>query len=332
MPKTGPSTKSRPSVSWADAILVGLRAPVNANNRQKLWNFTWQELGDYSSTGGWDFDANLPRWNWFDSTLPVPGSTNCGSCSQQSVQRYPNPAAGVMATVQTLLSPNYGWPAVVANLRNNGSYEDFGAALAASDAGGAGWGGYPAWNSGKINYDPSTALASPPAGGGGGGGGSTSTGGSTGGGTSSTASNSCCGHAPNPGQTGGDACNLFTIPHTSVGMSYCTAKKVAGGATMVGGGILMVIGVLVLARGTTVGKAASMVITKGAGAKAGSKVPTGGPSASEMRASPNRPGSATRLAAAKSKSEPLPDKPPPGTLHLPTPAERAAADRRKKAS
>lgn len=230
---------TRPSKPWDIAILEGVSAPTTTNNRVKLWSWTAHELGQYASTGGWDFGANAPRWNWFDTSLGTPGSANCLSCTQRDIKRYPTPAAGIAATVQTLLysSPSYGYDKIVYNLRENGSFDDFATALGSSCWGGCGWGGYPGF--GPVKSDPSSVTANV-----GGPAGTPS--------AVATSSNGAQGCAAR-GQIFGFKAGLGLIG-PEVGLNWCQWKAISGGLILVAGGVLLVTGAALLVSGSKRGQ------------------------------------------------------------------------------
>lgn len=235
----GSGAGARPSpVPWDVAILTGLGAPASLNNRVKLWTWATRELGSYAKTGGWDFGPNLPRYNWIDTTLPWKGSSDCISCSQQSVQRYATPAEGVAAAVYTLThGSQYGYDAIVNNLRNDGSYHDFGNALAASCLGGCGWGGYPNWDNQPTTSDPSGV--------------STNSVPTTGGGASTGLTSADVAAAA--GAAGcqssvaviGEGGIVAGIGKATL-LNQCQAKAIKGGLALVAGGVGVIVGAVLL--------------------------------------------------------------------------------------
>lgn len=87
------------AVEWADAILQALGAPTTRADVNSMTDWFGREGG-----GG----QNNPM----NTTLVTSGSI--GSINSAGVQSYSTPAAGVSATVQTLLG---GYPAIVRALR-----------------------------------------------------------------------------------------------------------------------------------------------------------------------------------------------------------------------
>lgn len=94
--------------AWFTAMLTALGAPATKANLASLHNWRLQE-------SPWDTsapDGALYAHNPLNTTLATSGSV--GQVNSVGVQMYANAAAGIAATVQTLLG---GYPHIVADLR-----------------------------------------------------------------------------------------------------------------------------------------------------------------------------------------------------------------------
>jgi hypothetical protein len=114
----------------------------------------------------------------------------------------------------------------------------FGPAAASQIAQGSTWPGASPLGSalagGGANYGPAANLAS-----------------------DTTATSGCDGKV---GGNPGAPHNLFTIPHTSAGLTFCQAKAMLGGLSMAAGGFLVVVGLITLVTGGKGGGIAGKVV------------------------------------------------------------------------
>jgi len=96
---------------WTVWTLKDMGVPVTPNNIQALVLMSESEgtATTDQHPGGYDFTRGVERYNYINTVLPMPGSQDCLSCSQQSVQDYPNGGVGVQAASKTL----QGWPSVL---------------------------------------------------------------------------------------------------------------------------------------------------------------------------------------------------------------------------
>jgi hypothetical protein len=120
---TTPNSLTGGGSNWIGGILSSLGAPGSANNISKLnaWNACEGNLAGHSGTG-----INNP----FNTTLNYGGGVSVNSAG---VKSYPTMTIGIQATVQTLQASRYA--AIVSNLKNDGSFSAFAAAVGSS-----GWG------------------------------------------------------------------------------------------------------------------------------------------------------------------------------------------------
>lgn len=109
-PYSGPSLGSAGQQSWAKAVLAGIDAPITPGNITAL--VTWQ-----GAEGG-------PADNPLNTTLGQ------GDVQGSAIKGYGSVAAGVTATIDTLLGGNYG--EVVNALRSNAGPDAIKAAVIAS--------------------------------------------------------------------------------------------------------------------------------------------------------------------------------------------------------
>ena len=86
---------------WAAKFLAGLGAPVSRNNLVVM--VAWQSA-----------EGTMASWNPLATTYPMPGATDFNSVG---VKNYTSLAQGIQAIILTLSSPNYGYQAVVSDLR-----------------------------------------------------------------------------------------------------------------------------------------------------------------------------------------------------------------------
>ena len=96
--------------SFFSDVLSGLGAPISNENLAKLGAVAKQE--------GYRAGAYNP-WN---SNADAPGATIHNA---QGIKNYPDAATGISKTVELLSSSSRGRPAIVANLKSGGSFNDF---------------------------------------------------------------------------------------------------------------------------------------------------------------------------------------------------------------
>lgn len=233
---------TRPGVSaptWAIGVLYKLGAPLNNTN---LWALDlWSQSEGTTGNGGVDYCTGKPRYNWLNSTLSYPGSTNCCSCQQGDIQDYPNLQTGVAATADTIK----GWPGVEAAFKAGKSLQEIFTAINTSapgpcaEAGCAGTGNttypqamYAALGSAAPTYSVSADQASSAAG---------------------TAAAGAASGCAAKGQVFGF--KLLAVAGPTVGLNYCQLKAILGGLGLVGGGVVMLAGGALLVVSGLAGKA-----------------------------------------------------------------------------
>ena len=86
---------------WAAKFLRALGAPVTRNNLVVM--VAWQSA-----------EGTMASWNPLATTYPMPGATDFNSVG---VKNYTSLVQGIKAIILTLGSPNYGYEAVMADLR-----------------------------------------------------------------------------------------------------------------------------------------------------------------------------------------------------------------------
>ncbi len=137
-------------LSFADALLSGIGAPVTPTNERTVEDWAAAEGG---AGPQWGIPNNTDGFNPLNTTLPEPGATSTNSAG---VKSYTSWAQGLQATVATLLSPAYS--SIVTDLRSNTAE-----AQVAADVGASSW-GTPNWDPGgtpSAGGGPATAqLAS----------------------------------------------------------------------------------------------------------------------------------------------------------------------------
>lgn len=261
--------------SWITSILTGIGAPINPTTVDNLAAWHQCELTSGEPSGG-----NNGLNNPFDTTLRTPGSTLIGGggpAAAAGVQGYPSPAAGIAATVSTLLEGYY--VNIVAALRSSAPRSTFAAAVGNSPWGSAascinqapGLRGPTSYmGSGSPTGSPGATLASSP-------GSSTGTG-------SSSAAGSACSAKGNVFSYGGVA------GVGSFNFTYCQAKAITGGLILIGGAVLTLAGLVILARGP---------LQKAAGPLAAAAGPVGALKVAKAAA----PAAAPAAAAAPARSE-----------------------------
>lgn len=234
-----PVGTSRPvsAPAWIVAVLNGIHAPVTQTNVAAL-NLWALEEGN-----------GAPRYNWLNTTLKTHGSTQAGIVKgspawKAGVRTYPSFQAGVDATVQTL----QGFPMIVGAFQRTpstlqGIYEAIQQSTYCGSAGCAAIDpGYPqTFQMGNANVATAAAIvtASGP--------------------NSSGPTNGC---ASKVGSNPGAPHNIFTIPHTSTGLTYCNLKAILGGMMVLGGGILCMtaLAFIVVGEGLSRGSPAMRVV------------------------------------------------------------------------
>lgn len=96
--------------SFFSEVLGGLGAPISAENLAKLGAVAKQE--GYRAGG----------YNPWNSNAAAPGATNHNA---QGIKNYPDAQTGITKTIELLSSPSRNRPAILANLRSGGSFNDF---------------------------------------------------------------------------------------------------------------------------------------------------------------------------------------------------------------
>ena len=226
---------------FVDGVLTGVGAPVNAQTEQGMLNWLANEQGGPTLSS---FSANQGN--------PLGVQT----ASAQAAGRSGNIQQGINATVLNLQGGYY--TGLVAALRQGNSAAAIDTQVVASPWNGTHYGGI-------SQYLKTAGLAK----------------GANGmylpvGGQASVNAGTPGGSNPNPnpaGMVSGEGCNskvgsnsalphnLFTIPHTSTGLTYCQAKAFLGAMAMTAGGFLMVVGLITLVAGGKGGGVAGKVAT-----------------------------------------------------------------------
>jgi hypothetical protein len=113
--------------AFADALLGGLGAPVNATTQSEVLAWETAEGGNWNNTA---------HYNPLNTSLPETGSVNYQTGQPgPGVQAYTSWNQGVSATLQTLLDTHgEGYSTVVSDLRDSAPPAQF-----ASDLGASGW-------------------------------------------------------------------------------------------------------------------------------------------------------------------------------------------------
>lgn len=118
-------------MTWQTDILNGINAPTSQNNINKMTAWTACEAPGLALYN-----------NPFNTTLPMTGSYTVVvlNANGGGVQKYPNMAIGIQATVNTLLrsSPSFGYSRIVNNLRNDGPQQMFAQAVGSTPWGTSG--------------------------------------------------------------------------------------------------------------------------------------------------------------------------------------------------
>lgn len=118
-------------MTWQTDILNGINATTSQNNINKMTAWSACEAPGLALYN-----------NPFNTTLPATGSYTVVVLNPQGggVQKYPNMAIGIQATVNTLLhsSPAYGYSRIVNNLRNDGPQNMFAQAVGSTPWGTSG--------------------------------------------------------------------------------------------------------------------------------------------------------------------------------------------------
>ena len=226
--------------TFIDGVLHGINAPVNAQTELGMYYWLANEQGGPSLSS---FTANQGN--------PLGVQT----ASAQAAGRSGNIQEGINATVQNLQGGMY--PGLLAALRKGNSASAIALQVVASP-----------WNRhhyGGITTFLNTAGAPKTKGGmflpvGGTAGVAA---GSTGGVSSIQPQNfSEAGCAKKVGSNPALPHNLFTIPHTSAGLTYCNAKAFIGAMSLTAGGFLIVVGLVTIVAGGKGGGIAGKVATQ----------------------------------------------------------------------
>ena len=96
---------------------------------------------------------------------------------------------------------------------------------------------------------------------------------------------------------------IFTIPHTSTGLSFCNLKAIVGGLALVGGGAIAIIGIALIVVSATGSKIPGPVGKGVAAVSAARSASSKEPSASEFKASPSRSGSASSHSPTRTETQ-----------------------------
>jgi hypothetical protein len=222
---TIPATLSYPA--WEYDFLNGLGAPLTDNNLKGL-NWWAQSEGTASENNPLAISGKHA------------GATKClAQCGSGSpIYAYDTEADGVAANVAFLKANSYA-NVVTAFVKDQGP-----AALWAA-VNNSGWckgcqaGKYPSVLYAALGSDPPPISQL---------------------GTSGTeGAGNAGGSTNNPGTGCGRKGMIFTIPHTSTGLSFCTAKGMLGGLLVGAGAIVAALGVILVVKQATLGAAVKMI-------------------------------------------------------------------------
>lgn len=305
-----------PAPPYVVGVLNGIGAPINAATvlAMELW----------ATAEGTTALPGNNGYNWINTVQPEPGSTNCTTCQQQSIQIYANEQSAIKAAVDTINQSS--WAAIKAGFQAGtlqAIQNGFNAARAAN-----GWGswmpaGYPyvtSGNSPNILYTQGATTA-----------------------YTASAGTTSAAAGTSGGATAGIGCNAsagwnIDLVIASPGLSGCQLKALKGGIlTGLGGALMLVGGALIVVSGLA-GKGPLAPVVAGAqsvltGAKklpgVGQSVPSGNggpPSEASVTASDQRVISRERNRQEKAMSTPKIDKPnyQGGRPRRRTPSEDAA--------
>jgi len=214
------STFSPPanSKTFIDGVLVGIGAPVNPQTEQSMRDWLANEQGGPSLP---DFAHNQGN--------PLGVQTNGAQLAGASG----NLQAGIDATVMTLRQSNY--QNLVAAFRQGTSTSAINEQIVASPWNGSHYGGIKVFTATANNngYPSSWTPAAVAI-------------------VQKATTPSGCGSKTGSNQ--GEPHQIFTIPHTSSGLTYCQAKGILGGLALFSGGVIIVIGLASLIVGSLGGR------------------------------------------------------------------------------
>jgi hypothetical protein len=92
-------------LQYAQTIIFISGGKVHNDHSNELALVAWMEA-----------EGSVARWNPFDTTEIVPGSTDLPG-NPAHVQQYPSLEAGLNAFFETLASPDYGYPEILKALK-----------------------------------------------------------------------------------------------------------------------------------------------------------------------------------------------------------------------
>ena len=138
------ATKIKTPADWASALLgaEGIQDSSTDVNNLVRW---WQAEGGAGPQFG--VPNNDDNYNPLNTTLPEPGAVSTNSAG---VKSYTSWQQGLNATVDTLASPDYGYPAILADLEDNAIYSKF-----AQDVTASSWGTHLAGTTADPSATPS---------------------------------------------------------------------------------------------------------------------------------------------------------------------------------
>jgi len=229
--------------TFIDGVLRGVNAPVNAQTELGMYYWLANEQGGPSLSA---FTQNQGN--------PLGVQTS----SAQASGRSGNLQGGINATVQTLRGGNYN--GLLAALRQGNSADAIVTQVVASPWNGNHYGGITTFLNTAGAPKNSKGMLLPV-------GGQASVNAAPGGGVNGPAPASAIASASDTGcnaKVGSNAAlphNIFTIPHTSTGLTYCEAKAFLGAMSIAAGGFLLVVGLITLVAGGKGGGVAGRVAT-----------------------------------------------------------------------
>lgn len=226
--------------TFIDGVLRGVNAPVTAQNELGMYYWLANEQGG-------------PTLSTFSQNQGNPLGVQTASALASG--RSGNLQGGINATVANLRGGMY--PGILAALRKGNSADAVVMSVVASPWNGNHYGGLQTFLNTAGAPKSSNGMFLPV------GGSASLAAGPTGGASPTPTAKQLSGHGcgSKVGGNPGAPNNLFTIPHTSAGLTYCEAKAILGAFALTAGGFLMVVGLITLVAGGKGGGVAGRVAT-----------------------------------------------------------------------